>query len=164
MEKEAIVFRTTPSPDYGDVVYEREFPSEPDLVPAVVFRLINFLVEEGYQEEGRKNQLSLCFDEAVKNAILHGNRSVPSLQVSVKVHGGSDNYWVVIRDEGDGFDLAEVPDPVGEEGIWNEGGRGIHLMQHYSTEMEYSDGGSTLALCFPRYSPGGDGNSREVGE
>ena len=150
MEKEAIAFRVERAPQYGQIVYEKKFPSEVCLIPAVIIRLVEFLTQEGLLGEDRKNQLSLCFDEALKNAVLHGNRSNAELLCSVRIELCPEDYWVVISDQGPGFDLDEVPDPLDKSGLWRDGGRGIHLMQHYSKAIAYWDGGRTLALCFGR--------------
>jgi serine/threonine-protein kinase RsbW len=167
MERETLTFSDTAPPLYGAVVYEKEYPSEPNLIPAVVFRLVKFLQDAGFIQEGQKNQLSLCFDEALKNAVLHGNGSIPTRHVTVTVERGASCFWVVISDEGAGFDLAEVPDPLDENGLWREGGRGLHLMQHYAKAVEFWDGGSTVALCFPHMLPqtkGGAEAALEEGE
>jgi serine/threonine-protein kinase RsbW len=149
MEREAIVFNDTAAPVYGAPVYEREFPSEPHLIPAVVHRLAQFLVDAGFASKEQRNPLSLCFDEALKNAVLHGNESVASRLVSIVVYRCADCFWVVVGDEGGGFDPEDIPDPFDENGLWRESGRGVHLMRHYATALEFWGGGSTLALRFP---------------
>ena len=55
MEKEAIVFSDEVAPVYGSLIYERQFPSEPSLVPAVVFRLVDFLCQVGFVKKNLKN-------------------------------------------------------------------------------------------------------------
>jgi serine/threonine-protein kinase RsbW len=124
-------------------------------VPAVVLRLTDFLEKEGYIEAKRKTALKLCLDEALKNAMLHGNEGNADLRVTLKVHRGRDEFWIVIGDQGKGFDLDSVPDPVGDFGVWQESGRGIHLMQHYTKAIQYWNGGSTLAMCFAHAVEGG---------
>ena len=153
MQKEAIRFERAPAPTFGELVFEREFPSEPDLIPAMVLRLVEFLRGEELIGEEGKSPLKLCFDEAMKNAALHGNRREASRRVSVAVYREPDDCWVVISDEGEGFELEGVPDPVGDFGLWRESGRGIHLMQHYTKALEFWGGGSTVALCFDRHTP-----------
>ena len=48
--------------------------------------------------------------------------------------------------EGRGFSFEELSDPEDEEAIWKEGGRGVHLMNHYMEEFRYFDGGKTLVM------------------
>ncbi len=148
MEKEAIRFENAPAPDFGEAIYEREFPSETSLVVAVVLRLTDFLEKEGFIEAKRKTAMKLCLDEAIKNAMLHGNHGDPDLRVTLKVYRMPQSFWIVVGDQGKGFDLETVPDPVGDFGVWQESGRGIHLIQHYTKAIEYWNGGSTLAMCF----------------
>jgi serine/threonine-protein kinase RsbW len=157
MDKDTIGFCTKDVPCYGSVVYEKEFPSELNLIPAVIYRLVDFLRNEGFIGEAQRNKLSLCFDEGLKNAVVHGNESAAERKVSLKVYACPDCFWVAISDEGRGFDLEGIPDPLEDSGLWRESGRGIHLMQHYSRAIEFWDRGSTLALCFPRESTGEPG-------
>ena len=150
MLRESIRFEETTVPEYGESVHEKRLPSEPDLVPAVVFRMVEFLAGEGLVPEDRKNRISLCLDEAIKNAVLHGNGGDADLAVEVRIERCPDCFWVVVRDEGAGFDLDDVPDPLDDSGVWREDGRGIHLMQHFARAVEFWDGGRSVALCFPR--------------
>ena len=151
MEKqEAIGFNNAPVPEYGELIYAREFPGEVSLIPAVVVRLVACLEKENLVDDVGKVKLNLCFDEALKNAILHGNKSDASLSVSIKVYTAPEDYWVVISDQGEGFTLESIPDPLADIGLFRESGRGIYLMDHYTDSLEYWDGGKTVALCFAR--------------
>ena len=148
MEKEATNYFTEKAPEYGELVYTHQFPSETALVPAVIIRLVDQLEEKGVKTKLRTTQLHLCLDEALKNAVIHGNRNDPEKPVTVNVYTAGDSIWMVISDEGDGFDPHSVPDPLNEIGLVTEGGRGIYLLNHYTKRIEYWNGGRTIALCF----------------
>ena len=78
--------------------------------------------------------VSLSLREALANAILHGNRSDPTKRVVVACFCECDKYGgllLVVRDEGQGFDPSEGPDPTGAEAIHEWHGRGIYLMRHF---------------------------------
>jgi len=164
MERQAIAFHASAPPDYGPVVYEKTFPSEPSLIPAVIVRLVDFLVNVGFIGEEGKNHFCLCMDEGLKNAVLHGNGADPARETSVQVRKGPDCFWIVISDHGGGFSPEAIPDPFDENGLWKEGGRGIHLMQYYSEGIEYWDGGSTLVLRFLRSAEGEAAAGQEKGK
>jgi len=161
MEKEAILFSNEAPPVYGPLIYERQFPSEPSLVPAVVFRLVDFLSHVGFISPDHRTPVMLCVDEGLKNAMLHGNEGDASRSVTIRIFRADDCFWILISDEGKGFDREKVPNPFDEEGLWREGGRGIHLMQYYAKAVEYWDGGSTLALAFPLDSQAGKQSTAE---
>ena len=90
--------------------------------------------------------LQLCLDEAIQNAIHHGNRDDASKSVEVSVHSASDGWRIAVHDAGDGFDPSQVPDPRGDEGIESESGRGLFILQQYMNGVAWFDGGRTLVL------------------
>ncbi len=93
--------------------------------------------------------VSLSLREALANAVLHGNQNDPAKRVLIAcfcecgTHGG---LHIVVRDEGDGFDLNAVPDPTGAESIHSWHGRGIYLMRHFMDEISYAHEGSEVLL------------------
>ncbi|HQX49517.1 MAG TPA: ATP-binding protein [Planctomycetaceae bacterium] len=90
--------------------------------------------------------LRLVIEEALTNAIRHGNRWDGSKQVHVFCCLDDHKVRVVITDQGDGFDPAGVPDPTDEEFIGRPNGRGISLMQTYMNLCQYSNGGRRITI------------------
>ena len=93
--------------------------------------------------------VELALREALVNAILHGNQNDPTKRVVVacfcecEEDGG---LLLVVRDEGSGFNVDEVPDPTGAEAVHSWHGRGIFLMRHFMDEVRYQNGGSEVEL------------------
>lgn len=102
--------------------------------------------------------IELAMNEALANAILHGNKGNPTKKVVVacfcecQADGG---LLLVVRDEGLGFDLSEVPDPTTAERIYSTHGRGIFLMRQLMDEVSYRNGGREVELC-KRRKPGAE--------
>ncbi|WP_428386869.1 ATP-binding protein [Mucisphaera sp.] len=90
--------------------------------------------------------LKLCLDEAVTNAIRHGNGSDPSKQVTIDYAISEEQIRVTICDEGPGFDPGGVPDPTLDENLERPCGRGVMLMAAYMTEVTYNDRGNCVTL------------------
>ncbi len=90
--------------------------------------------------------LRLAIEEALSNAIRHGNHQDDSRQVHVSCRLDDQKVRVVVTDQGDGFDPAGVPDPTEDEFIGRPNGRGISLMQTYMNICEYSDGGRRITI------------------
>lgn len=91
--------------------------------------------------------LEIVLREGLANAALHGNRSAESKSVFLRCYGSPEQgLWIVIRDEGPGFDPGAIPDPRGEDRILLHHGRGIFLMQQLVDEVEYRKGGTELLL------------------
>lgn len=90
--------------------------------------------------------MRLALEEAVTNAIRHGNQSDPNKTVTIEVEVGVDKMHVEIEDEGDGFDPGDVPDPTADDFIDRPTGRGLLLMKAYLNSFEYTNSGRRLRM------------------
>ena len=90
--------------------------------------------------------MRLALEEAIVNAIKHGNRMDPSKSVRVSCEADSSRAVVIIEDEGSGFAPTDVPDPTAEENLEKPGGRGIMLMKAFMTHVEYNQKGNRVRL------------------
>ena len=88
----------------------------------------------------------LAIEEALINAIKHGNRLDTSKQVHVTCRISSNLLRVEIADEGEGFDPSTVPDPTDPTHIESPSGRGIMLMQSFMSRVEYNDAGNRVVM------------------
>src|SRR6478672_10404433 len=87
------------------------------------------LVRKSRWVPGHEEDLEIALSEALVNAVIHGNHQDPGKQVYVGCRLGTDEVSIVIRDQGQGFDIGEVPDPTAPENIESSHGRGIYLMR-----------------------------------
>ncbi len=87
----------------------------------------------------------LAVEEALVNAIKHGNGEDRSKQVHVVCKLARDLVRVEITDEGDGFDPCDVPDPTADENLENPSGRGIMLMRSF-VNIRYNESGNQVIL------------------
>ena len=90
--------------------------------------------------------MRLSLEEAITNAIKHGNGGDREKNVAVTANVSDEHIHVVVKDEGEGFDPGDVPDPTADEYIDRPGGRGLMLMRAYLEFVEYSDGGRTITM------------------
>ena len=88
----------------------------------------------------------LATEEAIVNAIKHGNSKDPDKTLRVWWKIDSNHVTIRIEDEGAGFDVNSVPDPCLQENLERPSGRGIMLMRRYMSSVEYLDDGRTLVL------------------
>lgn len=95
------------------------------------------------------NRIMLTLSEAVNNAIMHGNNEDPDKNAYINVTLGDNRTMSInVRDEGEGFDPEDVPNPLKEENLLNEGGRGIYLMKQYADEVQFGDSGRKITMIF----------------
>jgi len=90
--------------------------------------------------------IRLAVEEALVNAIKHGNQMDSSRKVRVAFQVSQEKFEVLIADEGEGFDPCEVPDPTAPENLERPCGRGIMLMRHYMTTVAYNERGNMVSM------------------
>ena len=88
----------------------------------------------------------MALEEAVVNAIKHGNRSDPVKAVHIDCRLNHSKIRILVRDEGPGFDPEEVPDCTADENLDKPSGRGLLLIRHYMTSVEYNACGNVLVM------------------
>lgn len=99
-------------------------------------------------EDDIYGNIMIAVTEAVNNAIKHGNKSNKDRNVSLSLILEDHNLRFVIRDEGEGFDYENLPDPTSPENLSKPGGRGIFLMRHLCDEVNFKQDGSIVELNF----------------
>jgi serine/threonine-protein kinase RsbW len=88
----------------------------------------------------------LALEEALVNALKHGNRSDPNKRVRVSYRVTPEEVCAEVADEGLGFDPDAVADPTDEAGVGRPGGRGLLLMRHYLSSVEFNARGNAVTL------------------
>ncbi|MEM7233906.1 MAG: ATP-binding protein [Planctomycetota bacterium] len=132
------------------MILEKEIPGDTAFVAPLTVRTVDFLVRRGLIEEDSRERMQLCLTEALRNAVLHGNRGEFSKRVVLRVFTTSKEWGMLIEDEGDGFDWEAVPDPLESEGVWGESGRGLRILRHYMDRVEHYAGGTAVLLTASR--------------
>ncbi len=90
--------------------------------------------------------VKLALEEALANAVKHGNECDPSKKIIVRYAVNSEKAVIVVRDEGAGFEPDQVPDPTTPERLPIPSGRGIMLIRAYMDEVQFRDNGCELYL------------------
>jgi serine/threonine-protein kinase RsbW len=90
--------------------------------------------------------IKLALEEAVVNAIKHGNQMDRAKKVRIAYRVSTERFDVLVVDEGRGFDPSDVPDPTAVENLERACGRGLMLMRHYMTEVVYNERGNSVYM------------------
>lgn len=90
--------------------------------------------EIGFDEDDL-HKIGMSVRECMVNAVVHGNRYNARKKVHVMIQRTSDRLSVVIQDEGEGFDMATLPDPLANENLLRHSGRGLLLIQAFMDEF-----------------------------
>jgi serine/threonine-protein kinase RsbW len=120
---------------------------------------IEAALKASHFEEREIFSIKLALEEALVNAIKHGNQMDRSKNVHITYRVSPDSFEIKIMDEGKGFDPQDVPDPMAPENLERPCGRGLLLMRHYMTEVTYHPPGNRLSMSKVRTaSPHRNGN------
>lgn len=90
--------------------------------------------ELGFPEDDL-HKIGMAVRESIVNAVVHGNRYNAHKKVRLAVSGSRERLTVTVADEGDGFDIAALPDPLAESNLLHQSGRGIFLIRAFMDEF-----------------------------
>jgi len=128
-----------------------DIASTPPAVEEVCSRVTEELKAQGYGKDD-VFAVHLALEEALTNAVIHGNQLAPDKQVRIDYVICPDKFEVSIADQGDGFDPEAVPDPRREENLYKTEGRGLLLMRSYMDSVEFNEVGNAVRMV--RYKGG----------
>ena len=120
-------------------------PSDPSSMEVVERRILSRIEERGLTER-RFFAVRLVLEEAVANAIQHGNKLDPAKKVTIRFRIEPKRVIFEVNDEGAGFKVDAVPDPTDDAHINLPQGRGILLMRAYADEVRYGEKGNQVHL------------------
>jgi len=105
--------------------------------------------ERGLDDEITDNFM-LLLSEAVTNAIDHGNEGDPSKKVYVNIEISDKKIFASVRDEGVGFTPDLNRNPLSEENLLDDSGRGVFLLNQIADELEFKDEGRVVEFALLR--------------
>jgi CheY-like chemotaxis protein/anti-sigma regulatory factor (Ser/Thr protein kinase) len=149
-----------------------EVANDESPIPDIISRLELPMVELDLFDEGERMQIAMALDEALLNAMIHGNLEVSSelrqsdngtpyvnmiaerkerapyrdRKVTIKLEATSEEIIFIIRDDGPGFDAAALRDPTDPENIERAGGRGLLLINAFMDEVSHNEVGNEIRM------------------
>jgi len=108
-------------------------------------------------------RIGMSVREGVINAFHYGNQEKPSKKIHLAVDLTQEKLVIHVMDEGKGFKLSDVPDPLAEENLLSTSGRGIFLMRTFMDEFDVvagRTGGAEIIMAkkIPSGNASGNGN------
>lgn len=120
-------------------------PSDLQAAHRLALELLGIVNHCGYGESCAF-AIRLALEEALTNAVRHGNRMNPAKAVEVEYDIDPQRAIITVTDQGEGFDPDAVPDPTIDENLEKPSGRGIMLMRAYMDEVCFNDRGNQVRL------------------
>ncbi len=87
-------------------------------------------------DDDEQHQIGMAVRECMVNAVVHGNRYSNKKSVHLDIEKASDRLTVIIGDEGEGFDLNSLPDPLAPGNLLRQSGRGLLLIRAFVDEFD----------------------------
>lgn len=115
------------------------------LLKAKSRELLNELKDMGVREDILFD-VNVAFEEALRNAMIHGNRQDPAKKVFIRTDIGEDHIEITVSDEGGGFDPDAIPDPTEDDNLLKGSGRGVYLIRHLMDEVRFEQGGCRVVM------------------
>ncbi|HXG84482.1 MAG TPA: ATP-binding protein [Pyrinomonadaceae bacterium] len=124
---------------------EFEFPSAISPMHSILDYLTK-RVEKIGTGGGDNSHLFIALDEAFVNAVKHGNKFDSQKNVRIAAEISKKEARFTFEDEGEGFDVASIPDPRDPENLFKTSGRGVLLIHNIMDEVRYNERGNRLEM------------------
>lgn len=122
-----------------------QFPSAVDAGREAIDQLLAALTAE--QWDGRDYfHVQMAAEEAMVNAVKHGNNESPAKQVKVDFRVSPNVAYLKFEDEGEGFSPDDLPDPRDDAHLECTNGRGVMLIREMMTEVRYNERGNQVEM------------------
>lgn len=117
--------------------YSIEIESDPNNL-ITVEEFVNYFAKDLGVNDNKMNGLLLSVTEATTNAIIHGNKCDANKKVFINVFVEDDKIIIKVKDEGEGFNPENIPDPTEPQNLLKDSGRGVYLMRVYMDDLKYN--------------------------
>ncbi|MDB5149550.1 MAG: ATP-binding protein [Mucilaginibacter sp.] len=128
-------------------LYTLQLPSKPESI-ALLEQLIEEIADKYHVAEDTFANMMTCLNEAVINAIMHGNKQDETKKVIVNAEVEPKRIIWTVTDEGPGFDYNNLADPTAPENLENLTGRGVFIIKHLADQCIFNASGNELELHF----------------
>jgi len=118
----------------GVKTVDEELASTLDSVDQAEEAVLREATALGFDEDDL-HRIGISVRECMVNAVVHGNRYNNRKKVHLKIARTPQQLEIVIGDEGDHFDLSQLPDPRSDENLLRQSGRGLLMMQAFMDEF-----------------------------
>jgi len=128
-------------------LYTLQLPSSPESI-TLLENLIEEIADKYQVSDDVFANMMTCLNEALNNAILHGNKQDPNKKVIVNAEVEGRRITWTVTDEGAGFDYVHLADPTAPENLEALTGRGVFIIKHLADQCVFNAAGNEVELLF----------------
>lgn len=118
-----------------------EIPSNKTLIPYISEIFIQYLHSHDIKDA---DAMQIAFEEALTNAIVHGNNNDYSKNVNISFNIKENMLEISIEDEGSGFNYKAIK--INNDDVYRKNGRGILLISLYTDSFHFEDYGRKIVM------------------
>jgi len=127
--------------------YEVSIPADVAAISPVVDAIMARIHQEHARAEEIEFAIETALREALANAVLHGCKANSAKQVQCQVSCDPlGAVHITVRDPGEGFDPASLSDPLHEDNLHADHGRGVYLIRQVMDEVQFTNGGREIRM------------------
>jgi len=119
-------------------------PSFTHLLPSVSLYVLKECQWRGIDNENLLNNISVCIDETLSNALTHGNQGNPDKTIAITLQFDTEKFTFTIQDEGNGFDVKEFDRQLKQNAIDIPNKRGLCIVEYLADEISFNDKGNEV--------------------
>jgi len=120
-------------------------PSQTESIKKISSKILDSLKPYGVSADTLFD-IRLSTEEAVRNAIVHGNLSDKNLLTTVSYWIKDGAIFIEVEDEGVGFDRGALPDPTTEDNLMKGSGRGVYLIDRLMDSARFNESGNKITM------------------
>lgn len=126
-------------------IFNKEYPTDYGLKTPIIMELTEVIENNDLEPDMSEYELNLILDEALTNAMEHGNRWNTEKRINVEMYHLNHYLFIGIEDEGEGFDHSTMQDYFDEKDLLSSRGRGLRIISKLVTS-EWDKSGSKINL------------------
>lgn len=124
----------------------RDIKSIVEFIPQEVDILVDEIRESIKIKDDDSKNIRLILEEAIANAIIHGNEYATGLVVTTMIDIEDNVITMTVTDKGKGFDVTKISNPLEEKEQYKSSGRGIYLIKDLADSVSFLDNGRTIKI------------------
>lgn len=125
---------------------EMEIPNYPHLIPSAALYIIRECQWRGIEDDTLLSNISICVDELLHNALIHGNDLDESKKIMVRLFFDRERFTMQVEDEGKGFDYRSVLSSFSEDAQTLPTKRGLFIVNYLMDELSFNQKGNQVTM------------------
>ena len=127
-------------------VTEIELPNFTHLLPSAALYIVRECQWRGIEDENILSNMSICIDELLNNALVHGNDMDELKKIKIKLVFDQKEFSLSIEDEGQGFDYKKILSAFAGKDPGLPTKRGLFIVHYLMDELSFNEKGNIVTM------------------